>query len=190
MPAMKIRPAKVKDAQSICGLINYYAERGRMLHRSLESVYGSLRKFQVAQADDGAVVGCVAVDIFWADLAEVKSLAVAPNHHGKGLGKMLVKAAVRDARRLGVHTLFALTYEEKFFLRCGFVTIDRDRLPEKVWRECINCPKADACDEIAMMMPVNEKVLRKKPKAAGRKKKKVTKPLKRQRKRQRKTAKS
>ena len=71
---MKIRPANVDDAQAICSLVNYYAERGRMLHRSLESVYLSLRDFLVACDDEGSVVGCVAVCIFWADLAEVKSL--------------------------------------------------------------------------------------------------------------------
>jgi amino-acid N-acetyltransferase len=132
-------------------LINYYAERGWMLHRSLESVYDSLREFQVAQDPQGQVIGCVAVDIFWADLAEVKSLAVAPDHRGKGLGSRLLEAAVQDARQLGVKRLFALTYEKDFFLRYGFEIVDRQSLPEKVWRECIACPKADACDEIAVI---------------------------------------
>ena len=155
---MTIRPARVCDAAAICDVVNYYAERGRMLHRSLESVYAELREFHVALDDGEQLVGCVAVDIFWADLAEIKSLAVREAARGAGAGGLLMQAAVADARRMGVRRLFALTYEEAFFARHGFGVIDRDRLPEKVWRECFACPKVDACDEIAMMreldMPV------------------------------------
>lgn len=153
---MKIRPAHVADARTICGLVNYYAERGRMLHRSLESVYQDLREFLVAD-EAGHVVGCVAVGIYWADLAEIKSLAVGADQRGKGIGGRLVKAAVASAKKLGIKKLFALTYEKDFFARQGFEVIDRDRLPEKVWQVCIYCPKADACDEIAMMMPLRPK---------------------------------
>lgn len=148
---MTIRPAKISDADAICELINYYAERGRMLHRSLESVYESLREFMVAEGDDGAVVGCVAVDIFWSNLAEVKSLAVHGDVRGQGIGSQLVRKAIDEARMIGVEKLFTLTYEQRFFERLGFEVIDRDTLPEKVWRECFACPKVDACDEIAMI---------------------------------------
>jgi amino-acid N-acetyltransferase len=165
---VKIRKALIADAPQIVSLINFWAERGRMLHRSLESVYNALREFHVAQ-EDGRVIGCVAVDIFWADLAEVKSLAVSRDARGKGLGSKLVKAAMADARRLGVKKLFALTYEKAFFLKNGFAVIDRDTLPEKVWRECIYCPKADKCDEIAMMRSFEPKG-RKSPAPSSRRK--------------------
>ncbi len=122
-----------------------------MLHRSLESVYDSLREFQIAD-DNGEVVGCVAVDIFWGDLAEIKSLAVAPGQHDKGIGGALMEAAIADAKAIGVKRLFALTYEQPFFARHGFVLTDRQLLPEKVWRECLACAKADACDEICMQL--------------------------------------
>ncbi|MHC4294798.1 MAG: N-acetyltransferase [Planctomycetota bacterium] len=154
MPAtiQTVRPGRLGDAKAICELINYYAERERMLHRSLESIYETLREFFVAIDSDNRVVGCVAVDIFWADLAEVKSLAVAPEAQGRGVGKLLVEAAIEDARKLGAKRLFALTYETEFFARWGFEVVDRQSLPEKVWRECVSCPKVDACDEIAMML--------------------------------------
>jgi len=152
--SMEIRPARISDAQAICELVNHYAERGLMLHRSLEGIYESLREFTVAQ-DGGRVVGCVAVDIFWSDLAEVKSLAVAGDYRSKGLGAKLVAAAAHDAVHLGVRRLFALTYEKEFFARQGFDVVDRDALPEKVWRECLACPKAEACDEIAMIRNLN-----------------------------------
>jgi amino-acid N-acetyltransferase len=124
---MDVRHARISDAQAICNLINYYAERGRMLHRSLESVYDCIREFLVAE-ENGGLVGCIAIDVFWADL----------------------EAAAKDAARIGVTRLFALTYEKGFFEACGFAVVDRDALPEKVWRECIACPKQDNCDEIAM----------------------------------------
>ena len=126
-----------------------------MLHRSLESVYESLREFQVAEDEGGRIIGCAAVDIFWADLAEVKSLAVRGELRGKGAGSLLLRAAIADARRVGVKRLFALTYEKDFFARHGFEVVDRDTLPEKVWRECLACPKADACDEIAMVLKLD-----------------------------------
>lgn len=151
---MKIRPAIISDAGGICDIVNYYAERGRMLHRSLESVYQALREFHVAENGDGQIVGCVAVDVFWSDLAEVKSLAVRTDCCGGGLGSRLLQAAIEDAKRIGIRKLFTLTYEEKFFARHGFGIIDRQLLPEKVWRECVSCPKVDACDEIAMMLRI------------------------------------
>jgi amino-acid N-acetyltransferase len=152
---MQLRAAKTTDAQAICELVNHYAEQGKMLHRSLESVYDSLRDFLVAEEDDGRAVGCVAVDIFWSDLAEVKSLAVAPDRARSGVGSALVRAAMDSARSLGIKRLFALTYEKTFFEHFGFAVIDRDTLPEKVWRECIVCPKLEACDEIAMLVRLN-----------------------------------
>ena len=152
---MKIRSAGVFDAEAICRLVNYYAEQGKMLHRSLESLYGSLRAFRVAE-DDGQIVGCVAVDVFWADLAEVRSLAVAAEKIGRGIGGDLLQAAVEDARSFGVRRLFTLTYEKEFFERHGFAVVERETLPDKVWRECIACPKIDACDEIAMMLYIEQ----------------------------------
>lgn len=122
-----------------------------MLHRSMESLYESLRDFIVAQDGDGRIIGCVALDIFWADLAEIKSLAASAGARGQGVGYSLLAAAVAEAGRLGIGKLFALTYEQEFFDRQGFDVIDRNDLPEKVWRECIACPKVDNCDEIAMM---------------------------------------
>jgi amino-acid N-acetyltransferase len=71
---------------------------------------------------------------------------------GGGIGSRLVRAAIEDARRLGVRRLFTLTYEKDFFERLGFEAVDRQDLPEKVWRACIVCPKVDACDEIAMVL--------------------------------------
>jgi amino-acid N-acetyltransferase len=149
--AMQIRKARMSDALAICEIVNYHAERGRMLHISLESTYERLRNFLVAD-ENGQVVGCAAVEIAWADLAEIRSVAVSPTFGRRGIGRALVQAAVGDALAMGVRRLFSLTYEKDFFEHCGFHVIDRQELPTKVWRVCIACPRRTACDEIAMML--------------------------------------
>ena len=141
----------MEDAETICRIVNDHAERGLMLHLSLEQVYERLRNFLLAEID-GQVAGCVAMEISWADLAEVRSLAIQGPYVRRGIGRRLVEAAKQDARRLGVRRLFALTYEVDFFSRCGFEVIDKDLLPSKVWSVCATCPKRDHCDETAVML--------------------------------------
>lgn len=146
-----LRTALVADVPAIADLINDYAEQGRMLHRAHADLYEHLREFQVLAAGS-RVVGVVGLRIMWWNLAEVYALAVAPDYRGRGLGKRLVMAAVCDAEALGIGQVFALTYEREFFERCGFEVVDRLKaLPIKVWSECIQCPKNQACDEIAMV---------------------------------------
>ncbi len=146
---MKVRPAKIMDAKAISALINCYAEHDKMLFRSLADIYENLQVFLVAELDD-VVVGCCALEIIWSDLAEIKSLAVAPARKGQGLGRALVEGAVAQAGRLGVPRVFALTLEPKFFERVGFEVVDMGSLPMKVWSDCARCPKQQHCDEIAV----------------------------------------
>jgi amino-acid N-acetyltransferase len=101
-------------------------------------------------------MGAGALEIVWADLAEVRSLAVDPAAQGRGVGRALVEAIVEEARRLKIQRVFALTYEEKFFAKLGFVTVEKAALPLKVWSACIKCPKRDGCDEIAMVRVLEE----------------------------------
>jgi len=77
---------------------------------------------------------------------------VRPDHHGRGLGARLVEAVVEDARTLKLPRVIALTRELAFFERCGFTALSRDRLPRKVWSDCVRCPKRHACDEIAVVL--------------------------------------
>ena len=149
-----VRPATMCDAEAVYRLVNYYAEQGLMLHRSLESIYESLRDFLVC-CRAGQVVGCVALRLFWKDLAEIRSLAVSPEHRRAGIGRELLLGALEEARRLGVPRVFALTYEPAFFEKFGFRTVDKDALPPKVWRDCIHCPKANACDEVAVILELD-----------------------------------
>ena len=146
-----IRRAIVKDIVGIAKLVTQFAERGLMLHRSLEDLYENVRDFHVAVDDEDNVVGVCGLNVVWGDLAEVYSLAVHHSQQGKGLGSRLVEATIEDARELGIAKLMSLTYEQRFFERLGFTVVDRMTLPLKVWSECLNCPKNQACDEIAMV---------------------------------------
>jgi len=150
---MKIRNARIPDAKAICSLINYYAEHDKMLFRSMAEIYENLQTFLVADRD-GLVIGCCALEVIWSDLAEVKSLAVAAEDRGKGVGMALVAAALDQARQLGVPRVFALTLEPKFFERAGFTVVKKEELPMKVWSDCARCPKQDECDEIAVIRDV------------------------------------
>jgi amino-acid N-acetyltransferase len=150
---MLIRPANVRDVPAIAALIAGFAQRGKMLFRSHAELYEALRDFQVAELE-GRIAGICALEIVWADLAEVRSLAVDPAAQGRGIGKALVLAVAEEARRLQIHRIFALTYEQAFFEKLGFNVVDKAALPLKVWSGCIKCPKRDGCDEIAVVKTI------------------------------------
>jgi len=97
-------------------------------------------------------VGCCALAICWEDLAEIRSLAVDETARNQGLGANLVEAALSEAVTLGLFRVFTLTYRVHFFQRLGFVETPKDKLPQKVWADCLNCPKFPECDETAMLI--------------------------------------
>ena len=151
---MNVRSAKISDAKAINALINSYAERDRMLFRSLADIYENLQTFIVAELDNN-IVGCCALEVIWADLAEIKSLAIDEAYKGKGIGRMLVDAAVEQAVKLGVPRVFALTLEPAFFEKSGFEIVKKEALPMKVWSDCARCSKQQNCDEIAVIKSVS-----------------------------------
>ncbi|MHC4487849.1 MAG: N-acetyltransferase [Planctomycetota bacterium] len=151
---MKVRSAKISDAEAIYSLINSYAERDRMLFRPLADIYENLQAFTVAELD-GEVIGCCALQIIWSDLAEIKSLAVDEANTDKGLGKMLVAAAIEQAGQMGLPKIFALTLRPEFFEKLGFSVVEKETLPMKVWSDCAKCPKQQNCDEIAVVKNIS-----------------------------------
>jgi amino-acid N-acetyltransferase len=150
-----IRPATIHDVPRIAEVINSHAELGKMLFKSYAQLYEDLRDFGVYEID-GQIVGCVALTIIWADLAEIRSLAVEDDSRGRGIGTAMVEWSIGEARRLGIRRLMALTYEQAFFAKLGFDVVTKESLPLKVWSDCVRCPKRDGCDEIAVVRVLEE----------------------------------
>ena len=148
---VRVERATVRDAEGIARLVNYWAAQGQMLPRTLGETYENLRDFFVVREGD-RVVGCGALHIVWADMAELKSLAVEESEHSRGVGAAITRACVEEGRTLGLAGLFALTYRPGFFERLGWRQADVMTLPRKVWNECYRCPKFPGCDEIAMVI--------------------------------------
>jgi len=150
---MHIRRATMSDTDAIYQLIKHYALEGKLLSRTYASIYENLQNFYVAD-EGGAVTGVASLHILDKDLAEIRSLAVDPDHTGKGIGKELVKQIIYETNRLEIENLIALTYQIEFFTKLGFDIVDKQSLPQKMWKDCINCPKLPSCDETAMLKKV------------------------------------
>lgn len=150
---MQIRKAKLIDVEAMHQTINYYAEKGLMLSRPRSVLYECIRDFIVAE-EDGEILGVGALHIMWVDLAEVRALAVKSEHTSKGIGRKIVEYALEEAKSMGIPKVFALTYRPKFFEGLGFVETLKESMPQKVWGECINCPKFPNCDEICLKIDV------------------------------------
>lgn len=150
-----VRKARVSDVPEIAGVVNKQAETGVMLQRPLSRVYDNVRDYSIIE-NDGIIQGCGALHVMWEDLAEIRALAIREEYKGKGYGRALVESLVNEARGLGVDRVFVLTYQDKFFEHLGFEYIDKSELPHKIWSECVNCVHFPNCDEIAMMLYLNE----------------------------------
>ena len=151
-----IRSAKIPDAKEILRLIRFWAEKERLLPRSLNDVYERIRDFSVIERD-GRIVGAVSLAVVWEDIAEVRSLVVETGFERQGIGAELVKHCIEMARDVGVKQLFALTYTPQFFVKLGFKEIDKQTLPHKIWSDCVRCHRFPDCDESAVLILLEEK---------------------------------
>lgn len=147
---LEIRKALLTDIAALLELINAYAAKGIMLPRTEFEMAENIRDFLVA-FDGGRLVGCGALHFYTATSGEVRSLAVEPAVKTKGIGRALVEALEDEARAQELHSIFAFTYVPGFFGKLGFEEVDRGELPLKAWKDCLRCPKFQACDEIAVL---------------------------------------
>lgn len=158
MGRVALRPARECDVHAIVSLINGYAAKAIMLFRTSESVRSTLHDFVVAVDHTGAVVACGALKEYSPSLAEVASVAVAEDAHGRGLGTRIVEEVERLARKRGIDELFALTLSPKFFESAGYAVTDRARYPEKIRRDCLRCPRRIRCNEYCVARMISEEL--------------------------------
>ena len=146
---IKIRNAKLTDAVAISELISSYAKSDIMLPRTTETIIEEIRDFFVAE-NGTELAGCCAVAFFTEELAEIRSLSVKDTYRGKGVGKMLVDHAEAVLKEEGIKSIFALTLVEQFFRKLGYKKVEKNKFPQKIWRDCLGCPKIMQCDEVAV----------------------------------------
>jgi amino-acid N-acetyltransferase len=116
-------------------LVDIYAGSGqKLLAKELVTLYEDVQDFLVAERD-GTVVGCGALHVLWADLGEVRTLAVHPEHTKAGVGQAILEGLIATARELGLSRLFALTFHTDFFGHAGFIAIDGAPVDEQTYAE-------------------------------------------------------
>ena len=150
---MKTRPARISDAASIHRLVAHYAEQGFLLPRAEEEICHNIGHFLV-QEERQHIIGCLSLESYGPDLAEIRSVAVSPERRGEGLGASLIEFALLEARRRGIARVFAVTHAPQFFEQQGFVAGSRRSLTEKIERDCRACLKQRSCKLVAVVATV------------------------------------
>lgn len=148
---MQIRKARLQDASKICDLVNSLAGDGTLLRRTYAEICENIRDFTVAESQAGIFLGCGALHLYGPHLAEVRSIVVQPEAKGQGAGQGLLFKLLEEASEHGVGCVCLFTRIPDFFFRYGFRTVeDRAALPDKIFKDCQNCPRIHRCDEVAM----------------------------------------
>jgi amino-acid N-acetyltransferase len=149
-PRLTVRKAVMHDIPPILDLINGYAAKGIMLPRTEFELSEAIRDFTVV-ARGADLLGCGALHFYSPTIGEIRSLAVAEQAKTHGVGRGLVESLVEEAQEYELITVFAFTYVVEFFLKVGFHEVERGVLPLKAWKDCLRCPKFQACDEVAVV---------------------------------------
>jgi amino-acid N-acetyltransferase len=147
---LTVRKAGMHDIPAILDLINGYAAKGIMLPRTEFELSEAIRDFTVVMRKD-ELLGCGALHFYSPTTAEIRSLAVAESAKTHGVGRKLVTALISEAQNFELDAVFAFTYVVEFFNKVGFQVVERGVLPLKAWKDCLRCPKFQACDEIAVL---------------------------------------
>jgi amino-acid N-acetyltransferase len=146
----KVRKARITDAMFIQALLKKHAAEADLILRNMADIYAQIRDYFIL-ADGAKPVGVIALHVYWDDLAEIRSFVIEKKYRGKGCGKKLMDAVVKEAKALGLKSIFALTKIPVFFKKYGFRRIAKKELPHKIWKDCFNCPKFPDCDEHALI---------------------------------------
>lgn len=149
----EFRTGRPDDAAAIDRLITVHAAEGHLLPRQLDELRARAPQFVVADVD-GDVRACAELVPLSARIAEVRSLVVAPDMRRHGVATRLVDELRERARARGFASIVALAHDPRFFIRHGFSIVPHEWLPEKIARDCLNCPLFRQCGQHAMLLPL------------------------------------
>lgn len=149
---MLVRKARLQDADRVYELVNSQSFDGTLLRRPFAEICENIRDFSVAVSNEGEFLGCGALHLYGPHLAEVRSIIVKPGGQGKGAGGKLLYALISEAEEHDVHSVCLFTRIPEFFTQFGFRTVeDKTALPDKIYKDCLSCPRLHKCDEVAMV---------------------------------------
>ena len=131
-----IRPAKTSDVKKIRAIVDAYAVERKLLSKETVTLFESVQEFVVAEVD-GEVVGCGALHVLWEDIAEVRTVAVVEQMHGKGVGHLILENILARAKEVGVKKVFCLTFETKFFGSHGFKEIQGAPVEPEIYTQLL-----------------------------------------------------
>lgn len=148
---IELTRAKLSDIEQMQKLVVKEVEAGVILARSSDEIATNIRSYILAR-EGSEIVGFCALHIHTPSLAEIRSLVVAEQRRGQGIGQQLVTQALEDAKALGLQKVLSLTYKQAFFEKLGFVEIPKESLPEhKIWADCIKCKHFPVCNEVSLI---------------------------------------
>jgi amino-acid N-acetyltransferase len=148
---MKIIKPTLNNIIDIQTVLKPYVDEGIILHRDEDEIASNIRSYVVAY-DGKKPVGVGALHIYSPFLGEIRSLAVAQDYQGKGIGKTIVQTLLKEAKELNLKEVLVLTYKKEFFEKMGFVEIPKESIPDKkIWADCIKCKFFPNCNEIALI---------------------------------------
>lgn len=153
-----LRTATPGDVRVMHALIATEAAEGHLLPRTCEDVRTHVGRFVVA-VRGRKVVGCAELAPLSSHLAEVRSLAVHASARHQGIGTQLVTELRRRAQADGYQQLCVMTHAPEYFAARGFSIVPHLWVQEKVFTDCVGCPRFRACGQFAMVVPLDASVV-------------------------------
>jgi len=155
-PNIRVLKARIQDARDIFDLVNSLSGDGTLLRRSYAEICENIRDFTVVSRatpeGETEFLGCGALHLYGPHLAEVRSIVVKPEAKGQGAGGRILGTLIEEAEEHGIQSVCLFTRIPDFFFKYGFrVVEDKSELPDKIFKDCQNCPRLHRCDEVAMV---------------------------------------
>ena len=150
-----VRQATLADVCSLMDMIEYWSRQVQNLPRKRNDIIRGIQTFAVCVKDE-KVVGCACLYVYDSGLAEIRSLGVSPVIQRQGQGRAIVNYLLKRASKMFIQRVFVLTRSPEFFSKVGFQKTVIEALPEKILKDCENCPKREMCDEVAYIYNVKD----------------------------------